>query len=322
MPIELDKTTYTPEDIFKPIAVFKNITKEDLIVPVQPGVLATDSEYKVSILFFDFWIHRKDNKQIFLDPFTKLKTDSTRLSCGNKAEFPLKIETGGNFTIPINQCSVVKLLNLPSGEYELVLYTRPYSDGSSEVSLKKISPGNLIRTEKITFSVENDDYNKISLNEVKKDRENLSKQNDPISKKFVSILKVSELTISNIEVKRGSSFIATCNLDNPSKDDLVYTHSIVHGSSLHFRHLWLINKIPIIQGRQIIASPTTIFYPTQTKLSDIKDRKITIAPQSSYEIKCTVDTDKLEPGLYELSVNIMFGDKMLKTTPIKFKVTN
>ena len=323
MPIKLDKTEYSADDVFKPVAVFRNTTTVDLVIPLLPGVAVSESTNNIPYALCSWQLHRKDNKDVFIDrAFNKSDTMSFVPILTVDGSM---IKTGGDSQIPFPWKDTIKKLNLAPGQYELILETYPVPIRSSlsptfSKKISEVSDGNLRASQKVIFSVENPDYKKMATGDAKKDTESVLRKNEPIIRKMISTLKVSELTISNTEVKKGTDFSAKCYLENPTKENLVYSTS----NRLSFCYQWWIKKLTGVKGNmKQVAQPDGggIFHPVifENRVRN-EDQDITITPGLSYEIKETKRTDDLDPGLYELSVDITFGDKKIKTSSVKFKV--
>jgi hypothetical protein len=311
-PILLDKTEYGPDDVIKPLAGFMNTGSGDLALPLKPGVPVTVSSNKTSFATAAWEIHRKDNKPVFINRF-KNKTDTLGLM--GFILFDSTIKAGESSKINFRDVSI-RELNLPSGQYELILQTAPYCANEDALLLRKISAGNLTATQKIVFSVNNPDYQKTNLSQVKEDSEKLDSQNEPFIRKITSTLKVSELSLSATVVKKGNSFKAECHWENPAKEDLVCP--LRSNGSLSFSYQWYVVKLPEVKGKAKMGYGGGIFNPA--KIVDNNQNQLTIPTGFIFPFEQEIKTDELEIGSYEVSVEVSFGGKKIKTSSAKFKV--
>lgn len=312
-PIVLSKTEYGPEDVLEPIAGFINTTNQDLIVPLNPGVTVSTSSNNVQFALAYWTIHRKDNQDIFVSYDHSKMTDTLQPMASAASDSVIK----AGKTSEINfRKRTIKELNLPSGQYELVLKTFPMNREQDAQSLKKISDGNLTATQKITFTVDNPLFQKINLTQIKQNTESVVKQNESIIKKITSTLKVSKLVISTTEVKRGNSFKAECYLENPTKEEIVFILPADH--SLEFCEQWYVQKLPSAKNEPK-PDGGGLFQPV--KLAKNNQQEIKIPAELSYVIQRDIDTVDLEPGFYETSVDITFAEKKIQTVSARFKVT-
>lgn len=274
-PITLEKTDLKAGDVVKPTASLINQTAEELIVPQSPGESASAHQSLAGLIHWS--LRRKDGKPV--DP-----TDVP--NAGKKGVHPYVLflgsvsfsglKPGGKHELPVWDIDVNKL-NLASGDYEVTASF--VTDGS----LRKV-----IATQAAAFTVDNP--NAIPAAQVILKRKEEQAIRAAISRQMAATLKLSELTLSNTNVQKGGTLSAGCQLTNPTAKDV----SVPPESKYVLGDQWYLTKLP---------------YPNQQRepygggSRDLPD-KAGFGAGKSIELSMTVSTNDLEPGSYELAVEV------------------
>lgn len=274
-PITLAKTDLKAGDVVKPAAALINQTAEELIVPQAPGESANAHQSLAGLIHWS--LRRKDGKPV--DP-------TVAPDAGKKGARPYwlflgsvsfsRLEPGEKHVLPARDIDVDKF-NLASGDYEVT------ASFVTDDSLNKV-----IATQVAAFTVDNP--NAIPPAQVIQKRKEGQAIWATISRQMATTLRLGEISLSNTNVQKGVSISAGCQLANPTAKDV----SVPPESGYVFGNQWYLTKLPYPRQRREPYASANEHLPD-------KDR---FGAGKSIQISTIISTDDLEPGSYEVAVEI------------------
>lgn len=301
-PIKFDKPLLQPGDVVKPVCEVTNNTSASVTVPPPPGSQSGAIGYSVAGI--EWTLRRLDGKALDSPGpgygAAAVDAKSFCLFRGSITQQGL-FAPGQSVRVPVWDVDVTKH-NLASGKYELAVNCFVPDAGYKKVIAKKA----------VVFEVDNPSAK--TPEEIKREAAELAARRKAVSKSIQGALKLGELLLSNTSVSRGTTFNVQLKLSNVSKADVVIPVDTMGKEP--FTQQWYLTKVPFSGPRD--PSGGHIFAVGTPDPSG----NLVIAAGEVRDIENSQATDDLEPGTYEVAVEITDASgASLGLRKQKFRVT-
>lgn len=290
-PLVLSKARLVPGDVATVHSSLVTRSNRDLVPPSRPAPMGQDTTLDRAVRSSDerdvcmqSWsLRRRGDKQSVSVRFSKISLPVLRP--GEKIDLSLTI--------------AVDALNLASGEWEL--------------TLQCIAPtgGKVLFERAIFFTVDNPRSvdKDLAAGKRKKQEDELVAA---VSRRLASALRLGELSLSVDSVKKGSYVEVGCKLSNTGKEDVVIAMPPDLSDVHFFYEQWFLTKVPAANARRDPYGFTMLRTPRENRFD----------AGASMDIRQKVDTGSLEPGTYEIVLEVRTKPgTLIGMSKKRFKVT-